>query len=237
MNRGPEDIHGVAPRLLIVEDEESLAITLEDRLRAEGYAVEVCGSGEAALSRLEEDRVDLLILDIMLPGIDGFEVCKVLRGRGVETPVLMLTARSEVVDRVVGLKLGADDYLTKPFEMAELLARVEALLRRSGRGATAVQIYRFVDVTVDLRRAEVTRGGREVGLSSMELRLLEHFIERRGEVLSREHLLDEVWGYESTPSTRTVDVHVAGLRQKLEPNPSHPRFFITIHRRGYRFDG
>ncbi len=226
-----------APRLLLVEDEASLALTLSDRLRAEGYEVEVRGDGESALQLLEERQMDLLILDLMLPGMDGLEVCRELRQRGKALPVLMLTAKSEVVDKVVGLKLGADDYVTKPFEMVELLARLEALLRRSGEGSTGPHRFEFGEVKVDFRRAEVFRNGELVPLSSMELRLLQEFIEHRGELLSREQLLDEVWGYEETPFSRTVDVHVAALRQKLEPTPSHPRYIITVHRRGYRFDG
>jgi two-component system alkaline phosphatase synthesis response regulator PhoP len=227
----------MTPHLLLVEDEASLALTLSDRLRAEGYDVEVCGTGESALELLEKRPVDLVILDLMLPGIDGLEVCRELRNRGQQLPVLMLTAKSETVDKVVGLKLGADDYLTKPFEMIELLARLEALLRRTGEGSTGLHRYEFGEVTVDFRSAEVTRGGESVALSSMEFRLLQEFIEHRGELLSRDQLLDEVWGYEETPFSRTVDVHVASLRQKLEPTPSHPRYIITVHRRGYRFDG
>ena len=227
----------MTPHLLLVEDEASLALTLSDRLRAEGYDVEVCGTGESALELLEKRPVDLVILDLMLPGIDGLEVCRELRHRGLQLPVLMLTAKSEVVDKVVGLKLGADDYLTKPFEMIELLARLEALLRRTGEGSTGLHRYEFGEITVDFRSAEVFRGGEPVALSSMELRLLQDFIEHRGELLSRDQLLDEVWGYEETPFSRTVDVHVASLRQKLEPTPSHPRYIITVHRRGYRFDG
>lgn len=227
----------ISPHLLLVEDEASLALTLSDRLKAEGYVVEHCVDGESALNLLENQAIDLMILDLMLPGIDGFEVCRELRQRGLRLPVLMLTARTEVTDKVVGLKLGADDYLTKPFEMVELLARLEALLRRTATGPTGSQLYEFEDIRVDFHRAEVTRAGRPVALSSMEFRLLQEFIEHRGEILSREHLLDEVWGYESTPYSRTVDVHVASLRQKLEETPAHPRFIMTVHRRGYRFDG
>jgi two-component system alkaline phosphatase synthesis response regulator PhoP len=233
----PGSFSRTAPRLLLVEDESSLALTLGDRLRAEGYDIEVRGDGESALELLEQRPVDLVVLDLMLPGIDGLEVCRELRRRGLKLPVLMLTAKSEVVDKVVGLKLGADDYVTKPFEMVELLARVEALLRRSSEGSTGLHTYEFGEVKVDFRRAEVFRSGEAVALSSMELRLLQEFIEHRGELLSREHLLDEVWGYEETPYSRTVDVHVASLRQKLEPTPSHPRYIVTVHRRGYRFDG
>lgn len=227
----------VSPHILLVEDEASLALTLSDRLEAEGYVVEHRVDGESALTLLENQAIDLMILDLMLPGIDGFEVCRELRQRGLRLPVLMLTARSEVTDKVVGLKLGADDYLTKPFEMVELLARLEALLRRTSTGPTGSQLYEFGEVRVDFRRAEVTRAGAPVALSSMEFRLLQEFIEHRGEILSRDHLLDEVWGYKETPYSRTVDVHVASLRQKLEPIPSHPRHIITVHRRGYRFDG
>ena len=173
----------------------------------------------------------------MLPGMDGFAVCRELRHRGLEFPILMLTAKSQVVDKVVGLKLGADDYLTKPFEMIELLARLEALLRRRGEGSTAAGIYEFGGVKADFRRAELTRDGAPVSLSSLELRLLRYLIEHRGEVLSRDRLLDEVWGYDATPVSRTVDVHVASLRSKVERNPAHPDFIITVHRAGYRFDG
>jgi two-component system, OmpR family, alkaline phosphatase synthesis response regulator PhoP len=228
----------VKPCILVVEDEPSLALTLGDRLRAEGYAVDVRGDGEAALAAALESRFDLVILDVMLPGIDGFAVVRELRRRSEQVPILMLTARTEVVDRVVGLRLGADDYLGKPFEMAELLARVEALLRRArSAGSIAPGIYRFGGLSVDFRAAEVSRDGHRLGLSAMEYKLLACLIEHRGAVLSREALLDEVWGQEATPFSRTVDVHVASLRQKVEPNPSHPRFIVTVHRFGYRFDG
>lgn len=227
----------VAPRILLVEDEASLVLTLTDRLVAEGYEVEARGDGESALARVAEQTFDLAILDVMLPGMDGFAVCRELRRRELTLPVLMLTARSQVVDKVVGLKLGADDYLTKPFEMIELLARIEALLRRVEGGSPAVDVYTFGDVRVDFGRAEVRRGGVPVPFSSMELRLLRCFVEHRGKVLSRDRLLDEVWGYDATPFSRTVDVHVAALRQKIETNPSHPELIITVHRLGYRFDG
>jgi two-component system alkaline phosphatase synthesis response regulator PhoP len=161
-----------------------------------------------------------------------------LRQIGIETPILMLTARGELVDKVVGLKLGADDYLTKPFEMMELLARVEALLRRSPGGASSgPDTYQFGSIRVDFKRAEVRRNGERIEMSALELKLLQYFIEHRGTALSRDQLLDEVWGYEATPSTRTVDVHVAWLRQKLEPNPRNPQFIVTVHRIGYKFTG
>ena len=227
----------IAPLVLLVEDEESLVLTLSDRLVAEGYRVEARGDGESALAVVASEPFDLAILDVMLPGMDGFAVCRELRHRGLEFPILMLTAKSQVVDKVVGLKLGADDYLTKPFEMIELLARLEALLRRRGEGSTAAGIYEFGGVKADFRRAELTRDGAPVSLSSLELRLLRYLIEHRGEVLSRDRLLDEVWGYDATPVSRTVDVHVASLRSKVERNPAHPDFIITVHRAGYRFDG
>jgi two-component system alkaline phosphatase synthesis response regulator PhoP len=227
-----------ARRILLVEDEPSLVLTLTDRLISEGYKVETASDGEEALARAESDAFDLIVLDVMLPRKNGFDVCRDLRQRGLDVPVLMLTARSQVVDRVVGLKLGADDYLTKPFEMIELLARIEALLRR-GRTplASSAETYAFGNVQVDFRRAEVRRDGQLLSLSALELRLLRHFIENRGLVLSREELLDRVWGYDASAVTRTVDVHVASLRQKIEPNPSRPQHIVTVHRLGYKFIG
>ena len=228
----------VPRRILLVEDEPSLVTTLTDRLVAEGYDVESVGAGEQALAHPAAAFSDLLILDVMLPGKSGFDVCRDLRQSGVQTPILMLTARSQVVDRVVGLKLGADDYLTKPFEMIELLARVEALLRRGKSPATTVNgTYAFGDVRVDFRRAEVLRGGRPVALSALEFKLLGYFISHRGDLLTRDELLDNVWGYDSMPVTRTVDVHVSSLRQKLERNAGHPEFILTVHRLGYKFAG
>jgi len=227
---------GPTRRILLVEDEPSLVLTLSDRLISEGYKVETASDGEEALARAESGAFDLIVLDVMLPRKNGFDVCRDLRQRGVDVPVLMLTARSQVVDRVVGLKLGADDYLTKPFEMIELLARIEALLRR-GRTplASSAETYAFGNVQVDFRRAEVRRDGQLLSLSALELRLLRHFIENRGLVLSREELLDRVWGYDAAAVTRTVDVHVASLRQKIEPNPSRPQHIVTVHRLGYKF--
>jgi two-component system alkaline phosphatase synthesis response regulator PhoP len=232
---------GVPPptaRVLLVEDEPSLQLTVGDRLRAERYEVDAVDDGETALTHLGQKSYDLVLLDVMLPGRDGYEVCREIRQRGLAVPVLMLTARAQVVDRVVGLKLGADDYLVKPFDMSELLARVEALLRR-GRAVEgrAQGTFAFGDVRVDYRRAEVVRGGEVVPLSSMEWRLLCYFIEHRGALLTRSELLDGVWGYDAMPQTRTVDVHVATLRQKLERVPGKPEYIVTVHRQGYRFKG
>jgi two-component system alkaline phosphatase synthesis response regulator PhoP len=227
-------------RILIVEDEPGLRLALTDRLTADGYEVAAAGDGEEGLRRATEEHFDLVILDVMLPRRSGLDVCRDLKQRGVPASILMLTARSEVVDRVVGLKLGADDYLTKPFAMAELLARVEARLRpRSGPPSPAGprEAYRFGDVQVDFRSAEVTREGQAVELSAKEFQLLRHLIENRGKVLSRDELLNGVWGYDAMPTTRTVDVHVAGLRRKLEPNPHVPEYILTLHGLGYKFVG
>lgn len=229
-------------KILIVEDEPALVLSLSDRLKSEGYEVDAATDGEAGLERAAGGGYDLILLDLMLPRKGGFDVCRDLRQRGVATPILMLTARGEVVDKVVGLKLGADDYLTKPFDMMELLARVEALLRRARPAGEAAQemrpdVHVFGDVEADFRRAEITRAGEPVELPALEFKLLRYFVARRGELLSRDVLLDEVWGYDATPQTRTVDVHVASLRQKLEPDPSHPRYIVTVHGLGYKFVG
>jgi two-component system alkaline phosphatase synthesis response regulator PhoP len=225
-------------RLLLVEDEPGLVLTLTDRLTSEGYDVASARDGEAGLERATNEAFDGIILDVMLPRKNGFDVCRDLRQRGVNTPILMLTARGQVVDKVVGLKLGADDYLTKPFEMMELLARVEALLRRAPVPAMSLsEGYQFGAIKVDFRRAEVERGGEKLDLSAKEFQLLRYFIEHREATLSRDELLNGVWGYDAMPTTRTVDVHVAWLRQKLEPNPRHPQFILTVHGMGYKFVG
>ena len=225
-------------RVLLVEDEPGLQLVLSDRLASEGYGVEIAGDGEAGLARAVGEPFDLILLDVMLPKRDGFDVAKTLRQQGIQTPILMLTAKGQVVDRVVGLKLGADDYLTKPFEMIELLARIEALLRRApASSGVTLERYAFGDVVMDVRKAEVTKGGAPVELSAKEFHLLRYFIEHRGATLSREELLQQVWGYQAATSTRTVDTHVAWLRQKLEPNSRIPQFILTIHGLGYKFAG
>lgn len=225
-------------RILLVEDEPGLLLSLSDRLESEGYEVTTAEDGERGFDLALTGSFDAMVFDVMLPKKNGFDLCRDLRGKGVGTPILLLTARGEVMDRVLGLKLGADDYLTKPFDMMELTARVEALLRRSGRSTSAESgVYSFGDVTVDLRSAEARRDGEGLGLSALDYKLLVYFIEHRGELLDRDRLLDEVWGYDATPVTRTVDVHVARLRQKIEPNPSHPRYLLTVHGMGYKFVG
>jgi two-component system alkaline phosphatase synthesis response regulator PhoP len=228
---------GNGRRLLLVEDEPGLVLTLTDRLAGEGYAVEASADGESGLERIASGGFDLVLLDVMLPRMDGFNVLRELRRRGVETPVILLTARGQVVDKVVGLKLGADDYVTKPFEMIELLARIEAKLRRAPAAPPSLDGYQFGDIRVDFRKAEVTKNGQPVEVAAREFQLLRYFIEHRGATLTRDELLNEVWGYNAMPSTRTVDVHVAWLRQKLEDNVRHPQYILTVHGLGYKFAG
>lgn len=226
------------PRILLVEDEHGLILTLRKRLEAEGYAVTVARDGNTGLDYALNNRFALILLDVMLPGRDGFDVCRDLRHHDETTPILMLTARGQTIDKVLGLKLGADDYLTKPFQMAELLARMQALLRRSVRttAQASTSRFQFADIEVDLRRAEVKKAGTVLDLSAKEYQLLCYFIAHRGEARSRNDILNEVWGYDAAPTTRTVDVHVARLRQKVEPNPRYPQHILTIHNLGYRFD-
>jgi two-component system alkaline phosphatase synthesis response regulator PhoP len=224
-------------RIFLVEDEPGLVLTLTDRLTREGYGVEHASDGESGLERAAGEAFDLVLLDVMLPRMGGFDVLKELRKRNIETPVIMLTARGQVVDKVVGLKLGADDYVTKPFEMVELLARIEAKLRRAPVTPHPTEGYQFGGIRIDFRRAEITKDEQPLELSAREFQLLRYFIEHRGATLTREELLNEVWGYNSMPSTRTVDVHVAWLRQKIEPNARHPQFILTVHGMGYKFAG
>jgi len=223
-------------RILLIEDEQDLRMTLTDRLRGESYEIECAEDGETGLRRATETAYDLIILDIMLPKKNGFDVCRDLRQAGLITPVLMLTARGQTVDKVVGLKLGADDYVTKPFEVIELLARVEAILRRAPiRPVNHNDVYPVGPFRVDVRGTEVTCGGERVRLSAREFQLLRYFLEHRGTTLSRNEILKEVWGYNIKTFTRTVDVHVAGLRQKLGDDPKEPRFILTVTGLGYKF--
>lgn len=224
-------------RILLVEDEPGLVMTLGDRLRSEGYHVESAGDGQTGLDMAGDGSFDLIILDVMLPQKSGIEVCRDLRQRGISTAILMLTARGQTVDKVVGLKIGADDYLTKPFEMMELLARVEALLRRAPAYGGAGNVYQFGSIRMDLRRTEVVRHGKPVTLSAKEFQLLRYLAEHRGTTVSRETLLSEVWGYGGVTSSRTVDVHIAWLRQKLEDDPRQPQWILTVHGMGYKLAG
>ena len=226
----------MSARILLVEDEPGLVMTLSDLLGAEGYEVESATDGTAGLSRALKEKFDLLVLDVMLPGKSGLEVCRELRQQGNDVAVLMLTAKTQLYDRVVGLKLGADDYLTKPFEPPELLARIEALLRRVKHDKlSAVSRFQFGNVDIDFERGEVRKDGVEINLAAKELDLLRYLIDRRGNVVSRDELLEAVWEYQPGVSSRTIDVHVAWLRQKLEDNPQTPRHIHTVRGVGYRF--
>lgn len=221
--------------ILIVEDEAAIAMTIRDRLTSEGYDVDVASDGATGFDRALNDQWSLIVLDLMLPGTDGLTVCRDLRARGVTTPMLMLTARDQTVDKVVGLRMGADDYLAKPFDMAELLARIEALLRRAGPTAQA-GTYAIGPFVLDLRRQELRRGTEVTTLSTQEFKLLKYLIEHRGEVLERDELLSAVWGYDESVYTRTVDVHIAWLRQKLDDR-DRQSIIVTVRGRGYKFVG
>jgi two-component system alkaline phosphatase synthesis response regulator PhoP len=226
----------MTPNILIVEDEAALATTLKDRLKKEGYSVAVARDGHQAVEKATHEPFDLIVLDVMLPGQSGLRVCEKLRQEGWGMPILMLTARRQTMDKVLGFKTGADDYLTKPFKMAELIARVEALLRRAGQpGPPGTGRYQFDGFSLDLRRAEVLRDGQPINLSAKEFQLLRYLVEHRGATISRDELLHEVWGYEALPSTRTVDVHIAWLRQKLERDPKNPQLILTVVGLGYKF--
>ena len=211
-----------------------LQLTVSDLLATEGYQVEAVPDGEAGITKAATGDFDVVILDVMLPKKSGFEVCRELRQKGVDVTILMLTAKTQVVDRVVGLKLGADDYLAKPFDPAELLARVEALLRRV-RKANRIPVQTFGDFEVDFERGELLKGGQPIILAGKELQLLRYLIDHRGRVVPREELLQNVWEYSKDISSRTIDVHVAWLRQKLESNPQSPKHIHTIRSKGYRF--
>ena len=228
----------MSSRLLLVEDEPGLSLTVSDLLAGEGYQVETAMDGPTGLAKAMQGDFDLIVLDVMLPGKNGLEVCRELRQRGCDTAILMLTAKTQVVDRVVGLKLGADDYLTKPFDPAELLARLEALLRRvTKKRRTRVVRFEFSNVEADFESGQVRKGGELVALAAKELQLLHYLIDRRGAVVPREELLQNIWEYQSDVSSRTIDVHISWLRQKLEDNPQSPKFILTVRGIGYRFDG
>jgi two-component system alkaline phosphatase synthesis response regulator PhoP len=226
----------MSSRILLVEDEPGLVLTISDLLATDGHQVDSATDGEAGLAKAASGNYDLVILDVMLPRKTGFEVCRELRQKGIDTAVLMLTAKTQVVDRVVGLKLGADDYLSKPFDPSELLARVEALVRRIQKeNRILVQTFKFGDVQVDFERAELLKRGQPVSIAGKELQLLRYLIHNRGRVVPREEILQQVWEYNSEVSSRTIDVHVAWLRQKLEDNPQNPKHIHTIRGKGYRF--
>jgi len=225
------------PRVLVIEDDEAMAVALRDGFAYEGYEVRMAGDGVEGLRLASDGQHDLVILDVMLPKMNGLDVCRKIRRNGVSVPIIMLTARGQEIDKVLGLKTGADDYVTKPFSFLELIARVEAVLRRSAAFPTGLERYRFGDVEIDFQRTEARKNGLDLPLSPREFKLMHFLIEHRGEVLPRERLLDAVWGYDEAPLTRTVDMHVAKLRKKIEDRPEHPAWIVTVHRVGYKFTG
>ncbi|HZR57080.1 MAG TPA: response regulator transcription factor [Terriglobales bacterium] len=224
-------------KILIVEDEPNMVTGLRDNFEFEGYQVITATDGVAGLDRALNDSPDLVILDVMMPRMSGLDVCKQLKAKRPSMPIIMLTARGQEVDKVVGLELGADDYVTKPFSIRELLARVKAVMRRSQILPKEKERYSFGDVEVNLRTCQVSRKGKSLEVSSKEFELLKYFLCHSGEAISRDRLLEEVWGYDHFPTTRTVDAHIVRLRQKLEPKPDEPHFFLTIHGTGYKFVG
>lgn len=227
-------------RILFIEDDAGLALTLTHRLQAQGYTVQHAGTGSLGLKHATESHFDLILLDVMLPDTNGFDVCADIRLQGVRVPILMLTARGQTTDKVVGLNLGADDYMTKPFEVIELLARMEALFRRtqpSDAQPIDANTVRFADVEIDTRGKEVRKNGITLDFSRKEYELLLFLIERKGDVLERDEILNHVWGYDAMPSTRTVDMHILKVRQKIEPNAREPQYILTVHGSGYKFVG
>lgn len=222
-------------RILIVEDEESILMALEDDLSLEGYKVETARDGGSGLRKAEEGNYDLVILDIMLPQVDGFDVCRRLRASGIRTPILLLTAKSQEIDKVLGLELGADDYVTKPFSPRELLARVKAILRRGQTAGEPVEVFRFGAVELDFKTYEATRKGQPVDLTKVEFDILKYLIQHRREAVRRSDILEEVWHDPASVFPRTVDTHIANLRRKLEEDPARPRHLVSVRGVGYRF--
>ncbi len=224
-------------RILVVEDEPNMVAGLRDNFEFEGYEVLTARDGVEGLDLALKESPDLVVLDVMMPRMSGLEVCRQLRAKRASIPIIMLTARGQEVDKVVGLELGADDYVTKPFSIRELLARVKAILRRTAALPKQQEQHSFGDIEVDIHRRRVLKAGKTLDFSSKEFELLQYFISHPGETLSRDRLLEEVWGYENYPTTRTVDTHLVRLRQKLEPDPEQPQYFLTVHGTGYRFVG
>jgi len=229
--------HRVTGQVLIVEDDEATAFALRDGFEYEGYSVAVATDGASAVKLAASEKPTLILLDVMLPEMSGLDVCRQIRASRNDVPIIMLTARGQEVDKVLGLKLGADDYVTKPFSFMELMARVEAVLRRSTNGADTATSYEFGDVRLDFRMLEATKCGQPLDLSPLEFKLMKFFVDNRQQVVTRDQMLKAVWNSNSTLFTRTVDMHVAKLRKKVEDSPNHPRFIITIYGVGYKFLG
>ncbi len=224
-------------KVLVVEDDEAMAVALQDGFSYEGFQVDVARDGAEGRRLATSRSHDLIILDVMLPKVSGLEILKEIRKQGNQVPVIMLTARGQEIDKVLGLRLGADDYVTKPFSFMELMARIAAIQRRLGPRDGELESYQFGDVSVNFRNYEAKKGGRSIELTPREFKILAYLVEHRGEVLERERLLGAVWGYDSIPFTRTVDMHIAKLRKKIEDAPSDPRFIVTVHGVGYKFAG
>jgi DNA-binding response OmpR family regulator len=225
-------------KILIIEDEPDLVKGLKLNLSDEGFEVEWAVNGVEGLRKAVEEAPDLIILDIMLPEMDGLEVCRKLRHKSIDIPIIMLTAKGGEIDKVVGLEIGADDYMTKPFSIRELLARIKARLRHSEKEAKPVpEIFYIGDIEIDFARFKIKRKGKEQELTSLETDILKYFVIHTGEVVSRNDLLDKIWGYESYPTTRTIDNHILKLRKKIEEDPSHPRYILSVYGGGYRFTG
>ncbi len=222
-------------KILIIEDEESILMALEDNLKLEGYVVSSAPDGEVGLSKVLENNYDLIILDIMLPKMNGFDVCKRIRQEGISTPILMLTAKSQEIDKVLGLELGADDYVTKPFSPRELLARVKALLRRAKPQDQGIALFSFGDMEIDFKKYEIKKKGKQIYLTALEFALLHFLVKFDGKVVSRDAILDEVWGDDVFVQPRTVDKHISELRKKIEDNPANPRFIVGVRSIGYKF--
>jgi two-component system alkaline phosphatase synthesis response regulator PhoP len=225
-------------RILIVEDDEAMANALRIGFEHEGYSVSQARDGAEGLRMASEEQYEIIILDVMMPKMSGLDVCQQLRKSNNTTPIILLTARGQEIDKVVGLKIGADDYVTKPFSFLELLARAEAVQRRGKTQQPAdLDFYEFGDVAIDFKRHEAKKNGKSIELTVREFHLLKYFIQHKGEIVTRDQLLDAVWGYNSFPVTRTVDTHLGKLRQKIEDTPNEPHFIITVHRLGYKFTG
>ena len=223
--------------ILIVEDEPDMATGLRDNLEFEGYEVRIARDGEEALASAAESAPDLILLDLMLPKRNGLDVCREMRHRGIRVPIIILTARGQETDKVVGLEIGADDYVTKPFSVLELMARVHVQLRRTVCENATVEKFRFGEVELDFKRQHAARAGQRLLLTAREFDILKYFVRRRGETISRDELLDKVWGLRAYPLSRTVDNHIAKLRQKIERLPTEPEYLITVHGLGYKFLG
>jgi DNA-binding response OmpR family regulator len=237
MSKLMDEKRGRKQRILMVEDDEAMAVGVRDGLEFEGFDVTVATDGVRALELCSTLEPDLILLDVMLPKMNGIDVCKKLRGEGNKTPIIMLTARGQEIDKILGLKMGADDYVTKPFSFMELVARIEAVLRRIQGPSPELDSYAWGDISVAFKKGELSKGGHRVEVSPRELRLLQFFIAHRGEIVSRDQLLLHVWGHETTIFTRTVDMHIAKLRKKIEDRTSDPKYIVTVHGAGYRFTG